>query len=149
MKTKMPFILLLMRIFLGGVFMYAGWEKLMAPVENFAAVIGAYQFLKPPFIMLAAYLVPWIELVSGAFLVLGFLTRTSATSISIFLMLFIGLLLRSLLLHLPVSECGCFGTGITLAPWQALVLDMGLLLISIIIIFSPPQLYSLDRRLHR
>ena len=145
----MPFLLLVMRLFLGGIFVYSGWQKLIAPVENFMAVIEGYQFLKPPFISITAHLVPWLELTFGFFLMLGFLTRTSAAFLGILLMIFIGLLTRSLWLHLPVLECGCFGSGITLAPWQALILDSGLLLVSMAIIFSPLRGYSLDERLHR
>ncbi len=148
-KIKMPFILLVLRLFLGGVFVYAGWGKLMAPIENFVAVIEAYQFLKPPFTWLVGNIVPWLELIFGMFLTLGFLTRTSAASLTVFLLVFILLLLRSILLHLPISECGCFGAGITLAPWQALILDAGLLIISLIMIWSRPRLLSLDEKLHK
>ena len=121
----------------------------MGPIENFQAVIEAYQFLKPPFILVAANFVPWVELIFGAFLLLGFLTRTSATSLAILSIIFIGLLLRSLLLHLPISECGCFGSKITLAPWQAIILDAGLLILSLILIRWRSRLFSLDEKLHR
>lgn len=145
----MPFILFLMRIFVGGVFVYSGWEKLSAPIENFMAIIEGYQFLKPPFISIAAHAVPWLELIFGAFLALGFLTRTSTVALACFLMFFIGLLLRSLLQHLPVSECGCFGSGIVLSPKQALILDSGLLMISLVLIGLRSRFLSLDEKLHR
>ncbi len=143
----MPFILFLFRIFIGGVFIYAAWGKLMAPVENFAAVIEGYQFLKPPFTSFIAHFFPWLELIFGTFLTVGFLTRTSAAMLSIFLAVFISLLVRSLWFHLPISECGCFGSGIMLAPWQALILDTGLLLLSVIVIWSRPRFLSLDQKL--
>lgn len=145
----MFFILFIARVFLGGVFVFAGWEKLMAPIENFVAVIEGYQFLKPPFTSFVGNVVPWLELVFGAFLVVGFLTRTSATLIAVFLLVFISLLSRSMWLHLPVSECGCFGARITLAPWQALILDTGLLVVALIIIWLRPHVLSLDEKLHK
>ena len=145
----MPFLLFLIRIFVGGVFVFAGWEKLMTPIQNFQAVIEAYQFLKPPFILIAANFVPWIELVFGAFLLLGFLTRTSAVTLGVLSLAFISLLSRSLLLHLPISECGCFGSKITLAPWQAIVLDIGLLILSLVLIRRRSRFFSLDEKLHR
>ena len=145
----MPFILFILRLFLGGVFVYAGWGKLMAPIENFVAVIEGYQFLKPPFTWVIGNIVPWLELIFGMFLVVGFLTRTSAVLFTFFLLVFISLLLRSILLHLPISECGCFGSGIVLAPWQALILDAGLLIISLIVIWSRPRFLSLDEKLRK
>ena len=145
----MSFLLLIMRLFLGGVFVYSGWQKLTAPVENFMTVIEGYQFLKPPFISIAANLVPWFELVFGSFLMLGFLTRTSATFLGVLLTIFVGLLIRSLWLHLPVLECGCFGSGITLAPWQALILDFGLLVVSFVMVVFRPRVLSLDQKLHQ
>ncbi|MBI4372199.1 MAG: DoxX family protein [Candidatus Omnitrophica bacterium] len=145
----MGLIQFLMRILVGGIFVYSGWSKLMVPVENFMAVIEGYQFLRPHAIELLATWLPWTELVFGAFLLLGFLTRASAAILGIFLAVFIYLISRSLWLHLPVSECGCFGSGIALAPWQALMLDSGLLLASIVLIIRPPQLWSLDRRLRK
>ncbi len=143
----MRFILFLMRIFVGGVFIYAAWGKLMAPVENFAAVIEGYQFLKTPFNSFVAHFFPWLELIFGTFLTIGFLTRISAAVLSVFLGVFVSLLLRSLWLHLPISECGCFGSGITLAPWQALILDSSLLMVSFIVIWSKPLFSSLDEKL--
>ena len=145
----MPFILFILRLFLGGVFVYAGWGKLMAPVENFVAVIEGYQFLKPPCTWIIGNVVPWLELIFGMFLVVGFLTRASAVLFTFFLLVFISLLLRSILLHLPISECGCFGSGIVLAPWQALILDAGLLIISLIVIWSRPRFLSLDEKLRK
>ncbi|OGW86902.1 MAG: hypothetical protein A3C35_04165 [Omnitrophica bacterium RIFCSPHIGHO2_02_FULL_46_11] len=145
----MPFILLAMRIFVGAVFVYSGWSKLISPIENFMAVIEGYQFIKQPYISTVAFVLPWLELIFGTFLSLGFLTRVSSTVLSIFLAVFITLLLRSLMLHLPVAECGCFGSGIILTPWQALFLDSGILVVSLILVRQRPRWLSLDRILNR
>lgn len=138
-----------MRLIFGGLFVYSGFSKLIAPVENFAAVIESYQFLKPQFVHPIAFLLPWLELVLGAFLLTGFLIRLSTIVLGFFSSFFVGLLTRSLILKLPITECGCFGTGITLAPKQALLLDLGLLLMAICIVISPPQSFSLDARLKK
>lgn len=139
----------LMRIILAGVFIYSGFSKLIAPVENFVAVIESYQFLKPPFIHPVAFLLPWLELIFGAFLLTGFLSRLSAIMLGIFSLVFAGLLSRSLLLKLPITECGCFGAGIILAPKQALLLDLGLFLMAICLIICPSRLLTLDVRLKK
>lgn len=121
----------------------------MAPVENFMAVIEGYKFLGPPFISWVAYILPWLELIFGTFLALGFLTRTSALSLSVFVISFIAILLRSLFMRLPISDCGCFGEGISLLPQQAAVLDAGLLLLLVIVIWRRPAFLSLDEKLKR
>ena len=145
----MSFILLFMRVFVGAIFIFSGWQKLIAPPENFAAVIESYQILKPSLAMLAAYFFPWLELIFGTFLTLGFLSRTSAFFLSICSTLFIVLLARSLVLHLPITECGCFGSGFVLTPRQALILDSGLLFVSLMLMWRRPTLASLDERLHK
>ena len=142
-------LLVIIRVALGAVFIYSGWEKLMAPFENFEAVIEGYQFLKPPFIFLVAVSFPWLELIFGAFLALGFLIRTSALALSFLLITFLVLLCRSFWLHLPVSECGCFGSGLSLAPWQAIILDIGLLSMAVLTIWLKPYLLSLDQKLRQ
>ena len=143
----MVFVLLLMRLILSGVFIYSGFSKLIAPLENFAAVIEAYQFLKPEWIQPVSFFLPWLELSFGAFLLAGFLTRFSSAFLAFFLLVFMSLLARSLVLKLPVADCGCFGAGISLAPQQALLLDSGLFLLALCLIIFPPRLLSLDERL--
>jgi uncharacterized membrane protein YphA (DoxX/SURF4 family) len=146
----MSLILVLIRLFVGGIFVYSGWHKLMAPVENFMAVLQGYQFLPFSLVPIFAFLVPWMEFIMGSFLVLGFMTRTSSAVLGVFLMVFIALLARSLWLHLPIHECGCFGAGITLSPQQAIALDSGLLSGALILMVKGRWLrFSLDRWLNK
>ncbi len=143
----MEFLLLFMRLILGGVFAYSGYSKLIAPVQNFVAAIEAYQFLNPPFIYPIASILPWLELTFGVFLFLGFLTRLSASLLNVFSITFVTLLTRSIILKLPISECGCFGSGISLAPHQALLLDIGLFFLAVCLSIFSSRLLSLDKRL--
>ena len=146
----MIFILVLIRLLVGGVFIYSGWHKLMAPVENFMAVLQGYQFLPSSLIPIFAFLVPWFEFIVGVFLALGFMTRASSAILSIFSVVFISLLARSLWLHLPIHECGCFGGAISLSPKQAIALDSSLLLGALILIGRGKSiLFSLDQRLNK
>ncbi len=145
----MTFLLLLIRLVLGGVFIYSGFSKLITPIENFMAVIEGYQFLKPPFIWPVAFFLPWLELIFGTFLLTGFLTRWSAAFLGLFSATFITLLSRSLILKLPVTECGCFGAGISLGPQQALMLDLGLFLMALCLIFFPCTPFGLDRKMSK
>ena len=129
--------------------MYSGFSKLTAPVENFMAVIESYHILRPLLIHWVAYGLPWIELIFGTFLVLGFLAKPSAFVLASLSAFFIATLSRSLLLHLPLTECGCFGAGITLSPMQALMLDSGLFLAAVSLFSKQPNWWSLDERLSK
>lgn len=145
----MSLVLLLIRFVLGGVFIYSGFSKLIAPVENFVAVIEHYQFLNPKLIQPVAVILPWLELIFGTFVFTGFLTRLSAGVLTLLAAVFASLLTRSLILKLPITECGCFGAGISLAPKQALFLDIGLFLVALCLMKVPSHLFSLDKRLQR
>ena len=143
----MSILLFLMRLILGGIFIYPGFSKLIVPAANFAAVIQGYQFINPPLTDYLAFVLPWLELIFGTFLWTGFMIRLSASVISVLTLTFVALLTRSIILKLPLTECGCFGAGITLEPKQALILDAGLFLMAICIRLWPPKLFSLDMRL--
>ena len=57
-------------IVLGGLFVYAGVQKHLAPYE-FAEAILAYQLLPSGLVGLVAATLPWVEMVSGFSLILG------------------------------------------------------------------------------
>jgi len=145
----MALLLLIMRLILGAVFVYSGFSKLIAPLENFTAVIEGYRFLNPQFIWPIAFFLPWLELILGTFLFTGFLTRLSAALLGLFSAVFVTLLARSIVLKLSITECGCFGAGISLAPKQALLLDSGLLLMALCLSIFSSSLFSLDKKLQK
>jgi len=59
-------------IVLGGLFVYAGVQKHLAPYE-FAEAVMAYQLLPHSLAGLTAAILPWLEMVSGVALILGVL----------------------------------------------------------------------------
>jgi len=61
-------------IVLGGLFVYVGVQKHLAPYE-FAEAIQAYQLLPSSLVGLVAATLSWIEIVSGISLILGCLLR--------------------------------------------------------------------------
>src|SRR5512141_2897236 len=75
-----PALGLAVRVYLGGVFIYASMYKINYPAE-FAESIAAYQLV--PFWALnpMALLMPWLELIGGVLLVLGVRTRAAAVTI--------------------------------------------------------------------
>ena len=94
------------RLILGGVFIYASLDKIAYPKE-FASIVMKYQILPEKLAIYFAFLLPWVELFLGIFIILGFFVRESAISLSFLVMIFmIAILIRSL--TGPIGNCGCF-----------------------------------------
>ena len=72
--SVMRFVSSVVGIVLGGLFVYAGVQKHLAPYE-FAEAILAYQLLPSALVGLVAATLPWVEMVSGFSLILGYLLR--------------------------------------------------------------------------
>lgn len=68
--SVMRFVSSVLGIVLGGLFVYAGVQKHLAPYE-FAEAILAYQLLPSSLVGLVAATLPWVEMVSGFSLMLG------------------------------------------------------------------------------
>ena len=93
------------RWLLGTVFIYTGLSKLMAP-EIFAVLIEAYGILPDPLIMPVAVLLPTVEVLAGAGLIVDL--RGSLLTITGMLLLFMLILGYGIAMGLDV-DCGCFG----------------------------------------
>jgi putative oxidoreductase len=66
----MRFVSAVVGLVLGGLFVYAGVQKHLAPYE-FAEAILAYQLLPSSLVGVVAATLPWVEMVSGFSLILG------------------------------------------------------------------------------
>ncbi len=115
------------RMFLGLVFAYSGFIKLIEPVENFQGGMAAYEIIPYAVIPFLAHVIPWIEFFFGAFLILGYLPRVSALVLAVMSWSFVLLIVTTRIVTgaLP-ADCGCFGEGslIHLKPLQVLVMDI-------------------------
>ncbi|OGR95830.1 MAG: hypothetical protein A2016_00615 [Elusimicrobia bacterium GWF2_62_30] len=100
---------LLGRLVVGGLFVYAGALKAAAPAEEFARAIESYRVIGPVPALLAACVVPWVEICAGALLAAGLFTRYSGLFTAAMLFFFEVLLGQAWLRNLPVTHCGCFG----------------------------------------
>lgn len=111
-KARVKDILgLLARLAVGGMFVYAGVIKLLAPAEEFAYAIETYKVTGAQLSLWAAYALPWLELYSGLLLLCGIFTRLNAALCGGLLIFFEALLAQARLRGLPVTSCGCFGSG--------------------------------------
>jgi len=126
-EEKTYAILFCGRIFLGLIFAYSGFTKLMEPVENFQGAMAAYEIIPYAVVPFLARVIPWIEFLFGAFLILGYLPRVSALVLAAMSSSFVLLIFTTRIVTgaLP-ADCGCFGEGsvIHLKPYQVLIMDV-------------------------
>jgi len=129
-------LLLLFRVIVGGVFVWAGGLKIIDPL-GFAQSIENYQVVSPELAFLAALVLPWVEFLSGAFLILGVLLRSSALLISLQLVGFIGLVASALARGIDTT-CGCFGSLSRRADLTLILTDAVLFVLVLIVFFARP-----------
>lgn len=138
---------LLARLVIGGVWIVAGAVKLPDPAQSVDAV-RAYQLLPGSLVQPVGQLLPVIEIVVGATLVLGLLTRGSAiVSALLFAAFIVGI--ASVWARGISIDCGCFGGGgydadaASQYPWE-IARDAALLLASLFVAWLPSTRLALD-----
>jgi uncharacterized membrane protein YphA (DoxX/SURF4 family) len=137
--------MVLFRIVTGGVFVFSGFIKLISPSEEFAEVIRSYQLAPESLLYPLALVIPWIEVLSGAFLVLGLFSRTAAALVAFQLAGFMTVLSIVIATGIDLEDCGCFAAlGFKETPLQALIRDAVLLAMVLVFIFSRNRSFSLD-----
>jgi uncharacterized membrane protein YphA (DoxX/SURF4 family) len=105
----MRWITLMARLVVGLIFIYASVYKILDPGE-FAGSIRNYGLIPPVFSNLIALTLPWLEFVSGAFLILGIQTRAAALLTSAMMLVFLGALIYAYSIGLDI-DCGCFSSS--------------------------------------
>jgi len=136
---------ILARILVGVVFTLSGFQKAVGAPQEFAAIVETYQFLPSELILPFATFVPWVELILGLFLITGFFTQGAAKGLGIILACFIIALLSVMVRGVSLDNCGCFGSWLSLTPWQASGLDAFLLFFTYLAFRYGRDSFSLDR----
>jgi uncharacterized membrane protein YphA (DoxX/SURF4 family) len=133
------------RIVIGLFFVYSGVSKLIRPIEYFEYAIGQYKVFPDVLISLSGFLVPWIETICGAYLLLGLWTYISGLTLFCLTVCFQLILSQALLRRIPIDDCGCFGGNfIHFNLYQSLILDTVLALILINIATLSKHVLSVD-----
>jgi uncharacterized membrane protein YphA (DoxX/SURF4 family) len=114
------------RLVLGGIFVYAGISKIFLPnahlwpwfflkfsissnLANFAFQVDSYKMLSPSGVQFVAHTLPFVEIILGLLLLIGWRLRIWATAVSVIMVGFLSVVLRAYLLHMDIN-CGCFAT---------------------------------------
>ena len=120
----MRHLVLLARLALGAVFLYAGAIKAF-DARALADDIANYQLLPGLLVPTVAVALPWVEIASGIALVVGRWSRGAALLVGGMMAVFTIALLQAFARGIDLS-CGCFG-GEAPADWTTLVRDLALL----------------------
>ena len=114
------------RLVLGAIFVYAGIAKLTMPnthlwpwfilrfsistnLTMFQQQVESYKMLSPESAGLLAHTLPFVEILVGLMLLIGWRLKIWATVVTLIMIGFLGVVTRAYLLHMDIN-CGCFGT---------------------------------------
>lgn len=149
MKKIPPAVWLILRVWVGLVFAYAGFSKLTEPAENFRGIMAQYEVIPYALVPFLASVLPWMEFIFGVFLILGYAARQSALVLGLLSFGFLMILGSSqvLLGSVPI-HCGCFGeNGIHLTVRQIFVLDIANTAIGLKLFSLKTHPFSIDSKL--
>ncbi len=144
----LPWAGLAARLLVGGVWLVAGALKI-GDLPASVRAVRAYQLLPEAIVPAVGYGLPLFELILGTLLVVGLVTRLSAVLSALLQIAFLIGIISAWSRGLQI-DCGCFGGGGFVAdaaqryPWEV-ARDVGLLLLSLILVVRPVTALSLDR----
>lgn len=144
-----PVILLVLRVTLGIVFVIAAYGKLLHPDVLVATVIN-YNILPTNLAKLFAYMLPWVEIISGLMLIVGFGTRAASFSLSWLLLSFIIAIWINIKRGVSM-ECGCFDIfGMNEKIGSAILIrDIVFLVVAIILVSKNDFMLSIDNYIEK
>jgi putative oxidoreductase len=130
-----------LRIYLGYFFIYASLSKIPYPAQ-FAEAVANYRLIPYMFLNLGAIILPWIELVTGLFLIIGFKSRASTIVIGLLLIMFDAMVLINMHWGAPIT-CGCYDVVGEPIGWKKVLENALMLVFSIQIYYSDrPELLN-------
>ena len=149
--TESILLQLPLRVALGGIFMYAAYNKIPA-IQSFAEAIKGFGVLDsethPELIIIAAFVIPWFELLAGLMLVLGLRARSAALGIGLLLIMFIAGLLHVIFSDVD-ADCSCFGDANMVCGssvgWCQVIRNLIMLIPAAYLIWRGPGRVALDQ----
>jgi len=105
-NKNVRWIVLLLRMLVGSVFVYAAIGKIWNP-QGFANDIDNYRMLPYLLVSVMATVLPWLELLCGFFLIFGKWLRGSSLIIIVMNLIFIVAIGSAIARGLDIT-CGCF-----------------------------------------
>ena len=106
------------RVLLGGWFVYSGGVEIFGVgLDRFTSDIDNYKLVGPPLDAIAAYTVPWFEVIAGLCLILGILRRGAILTVAALVCVFAFCIGWAWVHQLDIS-CGCHGSDAPIRYWN-------------------------------
>lgn len=105
----LPTVSAVFRVALGAVFLLSSIGKLLEPREEFLGAVRAFALLPQPLDVWYATLLPWVELLVGVLILIGFYWRIAAGTILLMLLSFLIAIEHARGSDEILAACGCFG----------------------------------------
>jgi uncharacterized membrane protein YphA (DoxX/SURF4 family) len=137
------YLVLLVRVFIGLLFVVSSLEKIVDPA-SFALSIANYKLLPEWMGAIIATVLPWLELLCGFSLLFGALVRGSSFLLSAMLAVFTLAVVIALARGLDIS-CGCFTQDPTAGKigWLKVLENATLIVLTLFLYFSNAESFTL------
>lgn len=144
-KIIIDYLIAITRIYLALVFILSGLDKI-SNLSVFATSIENYKMFPVQIINIIAIVIPWIELITGVLLLLGFYIKENSIIIGAMLAVFTFAVISAVLRNLDI-DCGCQGTfdGQKVGMLK-IIENVSLIIVSLLSIKFPKQVLTFVRQ---
>ncbi len=127
------YLALVLRLYIGWVFIYASLSKILDPAV-FAENVAAYRIMPYWGLNVVTVILPWLELVCGFFLILGLRIKAAASIITGLLFMFTAFVIVNIFWESPIN-CGCFDTASEPIGWKKAAKNTTWLIMTVQVLF--------------
>jgi uncharacterized membrane protein YphA (DoxX/SURF4 family) len=150
-KSWTQWVGLVLRVVLGGLFIYAAYTKFI-DLDAAKRSVMAYRLFPSDIAKIIGLSVPIIEVALGLLLVFGLFTRVAALALTFLLVIYIGGIISVWARHIMI-DCGCFSQGGFIKSWpnavkgykRDILRDFLMVLGALWLVFLPRTALSVDR----
>ena len=141
MKNGLTIIVLIARILIGGILIYASINKIVDP-GGFARAIDNYHLIPFGLENSMAIVLPWVELIVGISLIFGLFIDGAAFLVIVMMVIFIVAITFAILSGYNI-ECGCGLKPGELVGVQKIIEDLTYLILAWMILKRPNHRFEL------
>lgn len=141
MKNGLSIIVLIARLLIGGILIYASFNKIVDP-GGFVKAIANYHIIPFGLENSMAIILPWLELIVGLCLIIGVFIDGAAFLVIIMMVIFIVAITFAIFSGYNI-ECGCGLKPGELVGVQKIIEDLTYLILALIILKRPNRRFEL------
>lgn len=144
----MKLLVQISRIFVGAMFIFSGFVKLVDPIgsqfkfeEYFSeSVLNMEYFI--PYALAFSIVLILAEIMLGIVLLLGYKSKATLWSLFVITIIFLFLTWYSAYYN-KVTDCGCFGDAIKLTPWETFYKNIILIVLILLMLFRAKDIKNI------